>query len=102
LACQPEIMQILVVDDQSSDGTAGVLAGLAAEEPRLQVLEGGALPGGWVGKNHAVWIGAQQAVGNWLLFTDADAVHLPGSTAAALAAAEVTGAALISYSPAQE
>ena len=102
LARQPEIMQILVVDDQSSDGTASVLAGLAAEEPRLRVIEGGALPAGWVGKNHAAWVGAQQAIGNWLLFTDADAVHLPGSTAAALATAEETGAALISYSPAQE
>jgi GT2 family glycosyltransferase len=102
LARQPEIMQILVVNDQSSDGTAAVLAELAAEEPRLEVLEGGPLPEGWVGKNHAVSVGAQHATGNWLLFTDADAEHLAGSSAAALAVAEETGAALVSYSPAQE
>ncbi len=102
LAAQPEIMQIFVVDDQSTDGTARVVAGLAATEPRLRLLESGPLPEGWVGKNWAVWQGAQQASGHWLLFTDADAVHLPGSTGQALAAAEACGAAVISYSPAQE
>jgi chlorobactene glucosyltransferase len=60
------------------------------------------LPAGWVGKNHAVWLGAQKAACEWLLFTDADAVHLPGSTARALAEARTFGADLISYSPGQE
>jgi len=40
--------------------------------------------------------------GDWLLFTDADGVHLPGSTARALADAAATGAGLVSYSPEQE
>lgn len=102
LAGQPEIVQIIVVNDQSTDGTARVLASLAAEEPKLTVLEAGPLPEGWVGKNHAVWQGASRATGNWLLFTDADAVHLEGSTASALATAESSRAAIVSYSPAQE
>jgi len=102
LAAQPEIRQILVVNDQSTDGTARVLAQLAAREPKLQLLDAGPLPAGWVGKNHAAWQGAQRARERWLLFTDADAVHLPGSAGRALADAAATGAAMISYSPAQE
>jgi len=102
LAEQPEIGEIVVVNDQSSDGTAGILQGLAAERPKLRTLEAGPLPPGWVGKNHAAWLGAQQAKGNWLLLTDADAVHLPGSAARALAAAASFEAALVSYSPEQE
>jgi glycosyltransferase involved in cell wall biosynthesis len=100
LAAQPEIQEILVVNDQSTDGTARVLAQLRTKEPKLRVLDAGPLPAGWVGKNHAVWQGAQQASGRWLLFTDADALHLPGSTGRALA--DASGAAMISYSPEQE
>ena len=102
LAAQPEITEILVVNDGSTDGTAAVLARLAATEPKLRVLDAGPLPAGWVGKNHAVWQGAQHARGQWLLFTDADAVHLPGSAARALGDAQRFGAAMISYSPEQE
>ena len=102
LAAQPEIREILVVDDQSTDGTARILAQLSAKEPKIRVVDGGPLPPGWVGKNHAAWQGAQRASGRWLLFTDADAVHLPGSAGCALADAAATGAAMVSYSPAQE
>ena len=102
LGVQPEIIEILVVNDQSSDHTAGVLASLAAGEPKLRVIEAGPLPEGWVGKNHAAWEGAQQARGSWLLFTDADAEHLAGSTGRALADATQHGAEMLSYSPAQE
>ncbi len=102
LAEQPEIQEILVVNDQSTDGTARALERLAAECSNLRVIEAGPLPPGWVGKNRAAWLGAQQAHGRWLLFTDADAVHLPGSTGRALADAEAAGATMISYSPAQE
>ena len=102
LAAQPEITEIIVVDDESTDGTRRVLEELAGNEPKLRVLQAGPLPAGWVGKNHAVWRGAEQARGEWLLFTDADAVHLPGSAARALADANTSGAAMVSYSPQQE
>jgi glycosyltransferase involved in cell wall biosynthesis len=102
LAAQPQIKEIIVVNDQSTDGTAAELKRLSARFPQLRVLETNVLPGGWVGKNYAVSLGAAQATGNWLLFTDADAVHLPGSTARALADAAATGAGLVSYSPEQE
>lgn len=101
LANQPEIAEIIVVNDQSTDDTAAELAQLQREVPRLRVLETQMLPAGWVGKNYAVSLGAAQAKSPWLLFTDADAVHAPGSTAAALADAAATGARLVSYSPEQ-
>ena len=102
LAAQPEIQEIIVINDQSTDGTAAVLQRLSSGIARLHVLETKELPAGWVGKNYAVSLGAAQATGDWLLFTDADGVHLPGSTARALADAEATGAGLVSYSPEQE
>lgn len=101
LAAQPEIAGIIVVNDESSDGTAAALRELSARIPRLRVLETGGVPEGWAGKNHAVWLGAQQARGEWLLFTDADTEHLPGSAARALAEAKRTGTALVSFSPEQ-
>jgi glycosyltransferase involved in cell wall biosynthesis len=102
LAAQPEIHEIIVINDQSTDGTAAELKRLSARYPHLQILEPSKVPSGWVGKNYAVSIGAALAKGDWLLFTDADGVHLPGSTARALADAAATGAGLVSYSPEQE
>lgn len=102
VAEQPEVREIVVIDDQSSDGTSKILRQLAAEQPKLRAFEAGTLPAGWVGKNHAASLGAEKAACDWLLFTDADAVHLAGSTARALAEAKSCGADLISYSPGQE
>ena len=101
LAAQPEIAEIRVVNDGSTDATAEILARLAAEFPQLRVIDAGPLPSGWVGKNHAAWLGAQDATTDWLLFTDADVRHLPGSAGRALAQAESVGAALVSFSPQQ-
>jgi cellulose synthase/poly-beta-1,6-N-acetylglucosamine synthase-like glycosyltransferase len=81
LTVQAEIAEVLVVDDQSTDRTAEIVRGLAAEFPKVRLLEAAELPAGWVGKNNAVWIGAKDARGEWLLFTDADAVHEPDSAA---------------------
>ncbi len=93
---------MIVVNDQSTDRTAEILAGLASGIPKLRVLAVGELPTGWTGKNYALSLGAAQATGKWLLFTDADTFHLPGSAARALADAKETKAALVSYSPEQE
>jgi glycosyltransferase involved in cell wall biosynthesis len=61
VAAQPEVDEVIVVDDQSSDRTAEILRELATRIPKLKVLQAGTLPAGWVGKNHAVAIGAAAA-----------------------------------------
>ncbi|MGB8523790.1 MAG: glycosyltransferase, partial [Candidatus Acidiferrales bacterium] len=94
---------VIVVDDQSTDGTGAVLAELASRIPKLQILNAGdVLPPGWAGKSYAASIGAAAAKGDWLLFTDADTFHLHGSTRRALSDAVVRDAVLVSYSPEQE
>jgi glycosyltransferase involved in cell wall biosynthesis len=102
VAAQPEIGEVIVVNDQSTDRTCEILAELAARTPKLRVLATDALPAGWTGKNYAVSIGAAAATGDWLLFTDADTYHLPGSTRRALSDAAEHNAALVSYSPQQD
>src|SRR5271169_6585928 len=89
--------EIIVVDDHSIDRTHEI----AASFPNVRVIEAGPLPTGWTGKNNAVTTGARQARGQWLLFTDADTVHLPGSIAHAVAEAGQNAAELLSYSPEQ-
>ncbi|MGH9395280.1 MAG: glycosyltransferase [Terriglobia bacterium] len=101
LAPQSEICEIIVVDDQSQDHTAEILAGLAREFVTLRVLRLGSLPSGWLGKPHAAAEGAKLAEGEWLLFTDADTRHKPGSLASLLKRAESSGAAMLSISPGQ-
>jgi glycosyltransferase involved in cell wall biosynthesis len=101
LANQPEIAEILVVNDQSTDATATVVCGLMAKIPNLRLLESGELPDGWVGKNHALWVGVLKAKSPWLLFTDADAEHERDSVSRALQIAKEQGAALVSFSPEQ-
>ena len=101
LARQPEIAQILVVNDQSTDKTADIVRGLMTSIPNLRLLETQSVPPGWVGKNNAVALGAHEANSPWLLFTDADAEHEPGAAAKALQVAQETGAALVSFSPEQ-
>jgi cellulose synthase/poly-beta-1,6-N-acetylglucosamine synthase-like glycosyltransferase len=101
LAAQPEIAEIIAVNDQSSDRTPGILRELATKIPRLRVVDAPPPDAGWVGKNHAVALGAGQAQGEWLLFTDADAVLLDGAARKALDLAREHDAALVSFSPEQ-
>jgi len=68
----------------------------------LTVMPAPPLPENWTGKNNAMSAGAKIAKGKWLLFTDADTFHKPGSLARAVAEAEKHGVALLSYSPEQE
>jgi glycosyltransferase involved in cell wall biosynthesis len=91
--------EIIVVDDHSTDRTRAIALSLAS--PQVQVIEAGPLPTGWTGKNNAVTAGARAARGEWLLFTDADTIHLPGSLARSLEEAQRHGATLLSYSPEQ-
>lgn len=89
--------EVILVDDHSTDRTREI----ALSFPGVRVIDAGPLPEGWTGKNNAVTAGAREARGEWLLFTDADTVHLPGSLAAALSEAHQNGVELLSYSPEQ-
>lgn len=102
VAAQPEIAEVIVVNDQSTDRTAEVLAELAARIPKLKFININSLPPGWLGKNYAVAQGAATAQSEWLLFTDADTYHMPGATRRALNDAVDRNAVLVSYSPEQE
>jgi len=67
-------LEIIVVNDRSTDTTGQVLQGLKTRYPRLTVHEINDLPDGWMGKSHALTKGAALAKGTYLIFTDADVV----------------------------
>jgi glycosyltransferase involved in cell wall biosynthesis len=76
-------LEIIAVDDRSTDRTCALMDEVAAEAEvvngphRLRVIHNRELPAGWLGKPHALHLAAQQAVAPWLLFTDADLVFAP-------------------------
>lgn len=81
-------LQIVAVNDRSTDETGAILDRLAAADPRVTTVHLNDLPDGWLGKVHALHRGTAKATGDWLLFADAD-VHLaPGTIARAVAYAE--------------
>ena len=90
--------EIIVVDDASTDRTRAIAQSFSG----VTVIAPGPLPPRWTGKNNAVTAGVKVARGSWLLFTDADTVHRPGSLARAVAEAEANRADLLSYSPEQD
>jgi glycosyltransferase involved in cell wall biosynthesis len=69
----PGELEVVVIDDRSTDGTNEILQTLQRANPdRVKILRVHDLPEGWLGKNHALYLGAKSAQGEWLLFTDAD------------------------------
>jgi glycosyltransferase involved in cell wall biosynthesis len=100
LASQQGIdFEIIVVDDHSTDRTHEIATSFSGR--RVRVIEAPELPAGWTGKNNAVVAGERVARGRWLLFTDADTVHVPGSLERALTEARDHKADMLSYSPEQ-
>ena len=93
--------ELLVVDDRSTDDTAAIVARLAAEDPRIRLVEGAPLPDGWYGKPWACHQGYRAAGGELLLFTDADTRHEPELLARSVGALEQEGADLVTVSPHQ-
>ncbi len=69
-----ENLEIIVVDDRSTDSTANILIRMQNSYPQLVVHTVTGLPDGWMGKSHALSVGASLATGEYLLFTDADTV----------------------------
>jgi glycosyltransferase involved in cell wall biosynthesis len=93
--------EILVLDDGSTDDTAGIVTRAARRDPRIRLLTGTTPPAGWVGKNWACHQLAAAATGEVLVFCDAD-VHLaPGALDAACAEMRRQRADLFSVFPRQ-
>ena len=68
-------LELIVVDDSSTDGTAQIARDAALDDPRARVVTCPPLPEGWFGKQWACATGAKVARGSVLQFTDADTVH---------------------------
>jgi hypothetical protein len=95
-------IEVVVLDDRSGDGTAAVVAGLAAGDPRVRLISGQELPAGWCGKQHACARLAEAASFPRLVFLDADVRLEPGGLARLSAFLDESGAGLVSGIPRQE
>ncbi len=87
----PGVLEVVLVDDRSEDGTSGIMERLASGNDGAVVIRVEELPEGWLGKNHAIHVGAERARGEWLLFTDADVRFAPNALRTAVAHAEARG-----------
>jgi glycosyltransferase involved in cell wall biosynthesis len=92
--------EVIAVDDRSTDRTGEIMEAVVQNphfsqkkremgHPVLRVIHHRELPAGWLGKTHAMWTAANEADGEWLLFTDADVLFKPDSLRRALAYAEI-------------
>src|SRR5205085_1037843 len=81
-------LELIVVDDRSTDRTNEILRQFALEDARLRVKRVDVLPEGWLGKCHACHLAANEATREWVLFTDADCWLKPDVIARAINVAE--------------
>ena len=95
-------MEILVLDDHSTDGTAELIQQRAKGDPRIRLMTGKPLPAGWVGKPWACHQLSQEAKGDYLLFVDADTRFSDITVAHSINVAEKEKADLVSLWPYQE
>jgi len=101
LATRYPRLELIVVDDRSTDDTAARVTRLIAGDSRARLVAGAPLPEGWFGKPWACVQGARGATGDLLLFTDADTTHGPELLGRAVAALERERADLVTVAPHQ-
>ena len=94
-------IEVIVVNDSSSDETGAIAAAIARMDTRLHVLDAPPLPDGWMGKQWACHTGAAAARGDFLLFTDADTRYTPELVTRAVNALRARAADLLSVGGAQ-
>ena len=95
-------LDVVVLDDQSTDGTADVVRDYATRDARVRLATGTPIPPGWCGKQHACYILAGLAQHDVLAFLDADVRLAPDGLARLAQFQRDTGAALVSGFPRQE
>jgi glycosyltransferase involved in cell wall biosynthesis len=78
-------LEIVLVNDRSTDGTGALIEKIARKDPRIRTIHIQDLPPGWLGKVHALHVGTQKASGAWILYTDADVYLKPGTLRKAMA-----------------
>jgi cellulose synthase/poly-beta-1,6-N-acetylglucosamine synthase-like glycosyltransferase len=102
LALDYDNYEVIAVNDRSTDRTGEIMDRISQDSRlvsakdaettmgrlRIRVIHCLELPPGWLGKTHAMWTAANEATGDWLLFTDADVLFKPDSLRRALAYAE--------------
>jgi dolichol-phosphate mannosyltransferase len=93
------LLEVLVVDSRSADGTRAIVEAAATADSRIQLLTDDPLPGGWVGKVWALEHGLRAARGEWILGVDADTEPAPGMVAAVVDAARAANLSVVSVSP---
>ena len=101
LAAVYQRLEVIVVDDRSSDDTAAQVERLASEDARARLVRGVELPAGWFGKQWALHQGWRAARGDLLLFADADTRHTPELVARAVAALAQERVDLVTVLPRQ-
>lgn len=92
-------LEIIVVDDRSTDRTADIAREFAARDPRVRVQTIESLPEGWTGKTHALQAAKEHARGDWFWFLDSDTRHAPENLSIVMEYATSRGAALASLIP---
>ncbi len=95
-------LEVIVIDDHSSDGTGDLARSAANDDARVKVIPAPDLPPGWFGKQWACQTGAAQSTGSLLLFTDADTRHAPDLLTRLVAARAERGAELMSVAGRQD
>jgi glycosyltransferase involved in cell wall biosynthesis len=94
-------LELVILDDASTDRTAETVARVAAADPRVRLVAGAALPAGWCGKQHACWQLARAARHDTWVFLDVDVSPVPDAIARAVAFLGASGAGLVSGFPRQ-
>lgn len=94
-------LEIIVLNDNSTDGTSKVVKVIAEKDNRVRLVEGAPLEDGWIGKNFASHQLAKYAKGEYFIFTDADTLHFPKTISSAFGALITTKVDALSIYPRQ-
>lgn len=99
LAQDYEPLEVIVVNDRSTDATGSILRSIAQTDNRLRVIQGGEPPAGWLGKPHALQQALAASRGQWVLTIDADMVLEKNAVRAAVGLALASGYDVLTLMP---